>query len=599
MRLTKWLSNGADAHPSWLRSKRPIRSRPCTPALGMTMKLTKISIKDFKKIKKLEIPLEEVNLLIGGNNSGKSSVLQAIHFAVTCLRSAAQYGKNSSQPATTLGINQFSFLPTTEIMSLRHKIPMTQDAGPHFTFYFNDSMGDSKQYTLHLKRGKNANVALKYSSKTPFFKQASSLSNPYSIYVPGLAGLSLLEERRANSVVTSGIAQGDSNLYLRNILLRISNDIKKKARLQALLSIIFPDTRIGSEFDENTTQHISSYITLSGTRSPLELAGTGALQALQLIAYVVLYEPKLLLLDEPDAHLHPGNQKQLVDLISDMAAQTDTSVIMASHSRHVLDRVAGNALGSVIWLRNGVRQENEKADLPLLLDIGALDSFEEVSKPHIKKLIFTEDGNTKKIKLLLQASGINLEHVQIIPFDGIDNLSASKTVVNFFLNLGPDRKAVVYRDGDGLTDDEKIWLKGKAVNHLSKDTNYIIGSLTDIEHYFCRPEHVADCFKVELKEAAAVVDEVVAENQAWFSGKLTNKRSDYRKKEFRECDVWSSTDDMTAEGIPFELAYGKALAGKVIQKMEEKGHKAANLYQKGQNLEHEDFVKLFGTEDGS
>ena len=96
----------------------------------------------------------------------------------------------------------------------------------------------------------------------------------------------------------------------------------------------------------------------------LQLAGTGALQALQLIAYVVLYEPKLLLLDEPDAHLHPGNQKQLVDLISDIAAQTDTCVIMASHSRHVLDRVSSNTLGTVTWLKDGTIQKNSQAGDP-------------------------------------------------------------------------------------------------------------------------------------------------------------------------------------------------------------------------------------------
>lgn len=213
------------------------------------MKLKRIRIEEFKSIKNLELPIEEVNLLIGGNNSGKSSVLQAIHFAITCLRSANQYGKSSSQPATTLGVDQFSFLPTTEIMKIRHGGMMTQDSGPSFTFFFDDAQGDPKQFKLQLKRGKNANVALKYTSNTAFFRQASNSQKPYSIYVPGLAGLSLLEERRANAVVTSGIAQGDSNLYLRNLLLRISDDSEKFKRLHSLLSIIFPKTAIDTQFD--------------------------------------------------------------------------------------------------------------------------------------------------------------------------------------------------------------------------------------------------------------------------------------------------------------------------------------------------------------
>jgi energy-coupling factor transporter ATP-binding protein EcfA2 len=557
------------------------------------MKLTKIKIEEFKRLRDLELPIEEVNLLIGGNNSGKSSVLQALHFAVTCLRSARQYGKGSRQPATTLGVNQFSFLPTTEIMSIRHRTPMTQSSGPKFTFSFEDESGLARQYKLALTRGKNANVALKFQSNTPFFKQASDLRRPFSIYVPGLAGLSLLEERRANSVVTSGIAQGDANLYLRNLLLRIHESPEKRTRLNTILGSIFPDTDITTKFDEDTTQHISAYISLQKMRSPLELAGTGALQALQLAAYVVLYEPKLLLLDEPDAHLHPGNQKQLVDLIFEIANNTDTAVIMASHSRHVLDRVEANTLGTVTWLREGKIQSTENADLPLLLDIGALDTFEEISKPHVKNLLFTEDGLTNKLKLLLEASGINLNHVQIIPFNGADNLSACQTVVDFFLSLGKDRRAVIYRDGDGLTENEKNWLRAKAARVLPANTTYLIGSLTDIEHYFCRPAHIASIYGISGEEAQSAVDAVILKNQAWLSAKLVKKRSDIKNKSLRGCDVWTSTDDLTGNGIEFEFAYGKALVGKILNELKGRRLPTRDLYSHSDNLCHDDFTGLF------
>ncbi|MFQ6781274.1 MAG: AAA family ATPase [Coprococcus sp.] len=48
---------------------------------------------------------------------------------------------------------------------------------------------------------------------------------------------------------------------------------------------------------------------------PIEQAGTGMLQILQILAYVLYFEPKLLLLDEPDEHLHPNNQRILAEVL--------------------------------------------------------------------------------------------------------------------------------------------------------------------------------------------------------------------------------------------------------------------------------------------
>ena len=194
---------------------------------------------------------------------------------------------------------------------------------------------------------------------------------------------------------------------------------------------------------------------------------------------------------------------------------------------------------------------------------------------------------------MLKESGVNLSEVKIIPFDGVDNFSACKTVVDFFLSLGPDRKAVVYRDGDGLTKEEKAWLKSKAAKNLSSNTKYLIGSLTDVEHYFCRPEHIASIYGISDENAQKAIDEAIANNQAWLAAKLTNKRRDLRNKEFKNCPDWSSTDDMFSAEMKFEFCYGKALVGKIIQNLEDQGYNPRSIYESSGNLAHTDFSDLF------
>ena len=48
------------------------------------MRIDRIAISNFKRVRELSLNLGDITYLVGGNNSGKSSVLQAIHMAVSC-----------------------------------------------------------------------------------------------------------------------------------------------------------------------------------------------------------------------------------------------------------------------------------------------------------------------------------------------------------------------------------------------------------------------------------------------------------------------------------------------------------------------------------
>jgi len=45
--------------------------------------ISKILIERFKNISRMELVLDKINILVGSNNSGKSSVLQAVQFFVS------------------------------------------------------------------------------------------------------------------------------------------------------------------------------------------------------------------------------------------------------------------------------------------------------------------------------------------------------------------------------------------------------------------------------------------------------------------------------------------------------------------------------------
>lgn len=541
------------------------------------MKIKKIRIRSFKNINDISLDLDDMNLLVGGNNAGKSSVIQGIHFTISALRSAKMHGKSANMPASTLGVNQFTFLPTQEIMEIHHRWPMTQDYGPKFDFQYLDEDGDLQDFRLSLFRGKNANISLNFPKNSPFFRAASDVRTPFSVYVPGLAGIPLAEERRANSIVQTGIAQGDANLFLRNVLHRLEKEPRHMAALRTLMRNIFPKFAVETKFDENLNQYISSKVRLGGSWTPLEMAGTGCLQALQLAAYVILYEPKLLLLDEPDAHLHPGNQKLLVELLFSLSDTAGTQIILASHSRHVFDSIQNNPLGSVYWLSAGDLVEDLDADVGLLLELGALDRFEELKSAEPKVLVFAEDEKTKKLEILLLSNGWDLEKCRFISFNGVDNLEATKIVVEYFLSMSEEARVFIYRDGDGMTPNERAWALERYANILPERSTMFISTLTDIEHFFCSSDHVAEICEIDGDEAFTIIEEVIDENQAKLSSKITRKREDLKFKILRTFEGRENIDNVIGDRVSFHYSLGKIILPKIENRLRELGHNFQSL----------------------
>ena len=57
--------------------------------------------------------------------------------------------------------------------------------------------------------------------------------------------------------------------------------------------MIFPNLRIKVRFKEKIDQFIDVTIAETGREVPLDLAGTGLLQAIQILAYLHLFSPNL------------------------------------------------------------------------------------------------------------------------------------------------------------------------------------------------------------------------------------------------------------------------------------------------------------------
>lgn len=79
--------------------------------------------------------------------------------------------------------------------------------------------------------------------------------------------------------------------------------------------------------------------TIDGVESSLVDVGFGVSQVLPVIA-MLMDAPKgsIVLLEQPELHLHPNAQAELADLLLDVAEKRDLQLIIESHSEHILRR---------------------------------------------------------------------------------------------------------------------------------------------------------------------------------------------------------------------------------------------------------------------
>jgi hypothetical protein len=283
--------------------------------------LSKVNIGRFKNIEKAILELDPINVLVGSNNSGKSSILQAIQFAVSVaqttstLENAKWYlsGPKADRLQTSISPTNLIYSPLRDVYALALNRDLREDEDYAIRVHFEE--GDSGDVSeIIVKKGRNRNIAIEISGNK-LGQKLQSIEEPFSIFVPGLAGIPAFEEYKTPITVRKAAARGDANNVFRNVLYLLNKDKANWDRFIEDLRYIFPEIELNVDFNPDFDEYININIKLNEELLPIDAAGTGVLQAIQILSYINVYKPKLLLLDEPDSHLHPSNQRKLINML--------------------------------------------------------------------------------------------------------------------------------------------------------------------------------------------------------------------------------------------------------------------------------------------
>lgn len=328
--------------------------------------LTRLQVRNFKRLHDVEVELGRNVVFIGPNNSGKTTALQAIALWDIGLRRWNERRSGEKSPAKRPGvaINRKDLaaipVPTAKLLwrNLRtHETVRGNGNGnikattrPRSVEVILDGVLEGRSWTC----GFEFDYANEESFHCRPFRPSRGAGTPAgsmvppeagrvrSAFLPPMSGLADREFSKQPGEVAFLIGQGQTAQVLRNLCFQLFRDEERQdswaaivRSMESLFGVQLSDPVFISERGE-----ISMAYSEHGIELDLSSSGRGFQQTLLLLTYMRANPGAVLLLDEPDAHLEILRQKQIYAVLTETAEESGSQIIAASHSEVVLAEAA-------------------------------------------------------------------------------------------------------------------------------------------------------------------------------------------------------------------------------------------------------------------
>ncbi len=357
--------------------------------------ITQLVLRNFKRISEQTYEFEPFDLLVGRNNSGKSTVLQALAIWQFCLDEFRR-AKHREPKSIQIVLPNFTVLPVPQFNLLWNE---------RTERHYSSQNGTKKQARILIEikvtwiahNGKSYTFAvnLRYASPQSVYaipaegwKTFQTLDKnqllPIIVYVPPFSGLEDSEEWRDDAPLRKQVGKAQPGSVLRNLLLRVwETNPQDWQKIQRVVKEWFAVELKPPQYEKGVdTQIICEY--KQGKKSyDIIAAGSGFHQTLTLLAFLYGYQPTTLLLDEPDAHLHVNLQRVVLEYFQffyDKSHEKNIQFLIATHAEELIKGVEVSQIMSLLSL-TPQRVQATPAILTAMADVSNLEVTQLLDSP--------------------------------------------------------------------------------------------------------------------------------------------------------------------------------------------------------------------------
>ena len=390
------------------------------------MKINKVVIRNFKKFKEETFNLSDHIVIAGPNNSGKTTLLQAIaswSLALDRWRELNDYQRHGgAYTKAPIARQAFYTVPLLTFNWLWHRRDYRGNIEIAITFTGQVVSGKTGAYsgireslshppepatvretvTLEIRSDSSEQVYVRPKADVDP-QLLRRLSFPKPVFVPAMTGLSTEEPIYQWPKINQMLGRGKPGDVLRNLLLESSYDQDVWKRLTDSVHRIFGCKLLPPNTDgPNIVVEYQDQV--NGVKFEMSSGGSGFLQVLMLLTFLHSQQKAVLLLDEPDAHLHVILQDSIYTELKSVTRKSDSQLIIATHSEVVINSVDPRKLCVLLDRPRKIADNAERASLIRSLSIlSNVDIMQAIDKP----MILYVEGHTDLDILLAWAKILN------------------------------------------------------------------------------------------------------------------------------------------------------------------------------------------------
>ncbi|SIQ18234.1 ATP-dependent endonuclease [Aquipseudomonas alcaligenes] len=384
------------------------------------MHIKNIQIENFKAFKKINIECNErFNVIVGENNIGKSTIFEALSLWKFAYDSLIQErNKNKFYKASTNYYLSFSSLSQIRLVDDDDIFyaPSIGSAAITLTIVDNEKSFDLK--IKFEKPGiKNSYLRIFNSDNFEAFERFSehiknkqcTLKNALFIYQTRPISTIFKDEPFYNNAqIERKISIGKSHDVLRNKILKTENPQATKvserfASLEGRLERVLKRRYTIRFKNKNRTDEEYVRITIENDKQrelEASLMGSGFLQVVEIFSTIEYIEKNtdgicLILIDEPDSHIHSDLQSHLID---ELKSHNDSQAFVITHNDRLINKVNP---GELYFLNNAIKENGKLTALQI-------DEFPKVKEALASILSEIEQDNQTPILITEGASDQNI-----------------------------------------------------------------------------------------------------------------------------------------------------------------------------------------------